>query len=121
MDLSKTARGSTTRCSRPVRNSASNALAGGPTWLITWRWAFPQIRWSFIPFPAVPDERASAFISKFLKFAGSVDPADLRARFRTPVEVGWHRMCKFDHDFLGRAALESEVANPKRTVVTLRW
>jgi len=30
-------------------------------------------------------------------------------------------MCKFDHDFLGRAALEAEVAQPKRTVVTLRW
>jgi vanillate/3-O-methylgallate O-demethylase len=30
-------------------------------------------------------------------------------------------MCKFDHVFLGRAALEGEVANPKRTVVTLRW
>ena len=30
-------------------------------------------------------------------------------------------MCKFDHDFLGRTALEAEVAHPKRTVVTLRW
>ena len=28
---------------------------------------------------------------------------------------------KFDHDFIGRAALEAEVADPKRTVVTLRW
>ena len=28
---------------------------------------------------------------------------------------------KFDHDFVGRAALEEEVANPKRTVATLRW
>jgi glycine cleavage system aminomethyltransferase T len=30
-------------------------------------------------------------------------------------------MCKFDHDFLGCDALAAEVANPKRTVVTLRW
>ena len=28
---------------------------------------------------------------------------------------------KFDHDFVGRAALEAEVANPKRTIATLRW
>ena len=28
---------------------------------------------------------------------------------------------KFDHDFVGRAALEAEVANPRRTVATLRW
>lgn len=46
---------------------------------------------------------------------------NLRARYRTPVEVGWDHMCKFDHDFLGRAALEAEVAHPRRTVVTLRW
>ena len=28
---------------------------------------------------------------------------------------------KFDDDFVGRAALEAEVANPTRTAVTLRW
>ena len=83
---------------------------------------FPQITWTFIPVPGVPDEMARvAFIEQFFKISGSVDPADLRARFRTPVEVGWHHMCKFDHDFLGRAALEAEAAHPKRTVVTLRW
>ena len=82
---------------------------------------FPQITWTFIPVPGLLDDRAKAFIGQFFKISGSVDPANLRARFRTPVEVGWHRMCKFDHDFLGRAALETEVAHPKRTVVTLRW
>ena len=45
----------------------------------------------------------------------------MRARLRTPVEVGWQRAVKFDHDFIGRAALEAEVANPRRTVATLRW
>jgi vanillate/3-O-methylgallate O-demethylase len=82
---------------------------------------FPQITWTFIPSPGLPDEAARAFIGQFYKISGSVDPANLRARYRTPVEVGWHRMCKFDHDFVGRAALESEVSHPKRTVVTLRW
>ena len=65
--------------------------------------------------------RPLRYIRHTFKVSGSVDPNDLRARYRTPVEVGWHHMCKFDHDFLGRAALEAEVANPKRTVVTLRW
>ena len=53
--------------------------------------------------------------------SGSVDPADLRARFRTPVEVGWDWMARLDHDFIGREALEREMADPKRTLVTLRW
>ncbi|HUA33814.1 MAG TPA: hypothetical protein VMA09_09440 [Candidatus Binataceae bacterium] len=82
---------------------------------------FPQETWTFIPVPGMPDEIARSFIGQFFKVSGSVDPANLRARFRTPVEVGWHQMCKFDHDFIGRAALEAEVAKPKRTVVTLRW
>lgn len=54
-------------------------------------------------------------------FCGSVDPTDRRARYRTPFEVGWQRSIQFDHDFLGRAALEREAAAPRRTVVTLEW
>ncbi|MFZ7122068.1 MAG: hypothetical protein ACOWWH_14100 [Eubacteriaceae bacterium] len=46
---------------------------------------------------------------------------DLRARFRTPVEVGWSWTAKFDHEFIGRKVLQAEVENPKRTIVTLRW
>ncbi|MBC2667195.1 aminomethyl transferase family protein [Novosphingobium flavum] len=53
--------------------------------------------------------------------AGSVDPADFRARCRTPVEVGWERSVRLDHDFTGRAAVEAELAAPRRTVVTLEW
>jgi glycine cleavage system aminomethyltransferase T len=30
-------------------------------------------------------------------------------------------MIKFDHDFIGRAALGKEVANPRRKMVTLVW
>ena len=33
--------------------------------------------------------------------------------------MGWTRSIKFDHDFVGREALEVEVARPRRTVVTL--
>ena len=61
---------------------------------------FPQITWTFSPVPGMPDEKAREFIGQFFKISGSVDPADLRARYRTPVEVGWHRIYRFDRDFL---------------------
>jgi glycine cleavage system aminomethyltransferase T len=51
---------------------------------------------------------------------GSMGP-DINLRYRTPVELGWAKMIKFDHDFVGRAALEKEVANPRRRMVTLVW
>jgi vanillate/3-O-methylgallate O-demethylase len=54
-------------------------------------------------------------------WTGSVDPADKRARLRTPGEVNWLWMAKFDHDFLGRPAVEAEAANRKRKTVILRW
>jgi glycine cleavage system aminomethyltransferase T len=56
-----------------------------------------------------------------IQLTGSVDPGDMRARYRTPVEVGWNTTVKLNHEFLGRKALEPELANPKRTVATLRW
>ena len=52
---------------------------------------------------------------------GSVDPADIRARFRTPVECDWGWMAKFDHEFTGREALEAEIAAPKRKLVSLEF
>lgn len=54
-------------------------------------------------------------------YTGSYDPANYRARLRTPGEVGWMWMAKFDHDFVGRAAVEAEAKAPKRTIVTLEW
>src|SRR6478735_9443687 len=36
---------------------------------------------------------------------GSLSPLDMRARLRTPYEVNWGWMAKFDHDFIGREAL----------------
>jgi glycine cleavage system aminomethyltransferase T len=85
---------------------------------------FPQLTWTFM-FAAYEDPGYAGFVAAndddLLIVSGSVDPADMRARYRTPVELDWHRAARFDHDFLGRAALEAEVADPKRTIVTLRW
>ena len=55
------------------------------------------------------------------EISGSYDPEDWRARVRTPTEVGWDWMAKFDHEFVGREAVEAEKADPKRTIVTLEW
>ena len=86
---------------------------------------FPQMNWTFAS-AADLDPGYNAFVAASgftppMNVSGSVDPADRRARLRTPVELRWERAVKFDHDFTGRAALEAEVAAPRRRVVTLRW
>lgn len=54
-------------------------------------------------------------------YTGSYDPTTVRARLRTPGEVDWMWMAKFDHDFIGREALEKEAAAPRRKIVNLKW
>jgi vanillate/3-O-methylgallate O-demethylase len=65
-------------------------------------------------------ERAAAESLPPMIVRGSVGP-DTSLRYFSPLELGWGKMVKFDHDFVGRAALEKEAANPKRTTVTLEW
>lgn len=52
---------------------------------------------------------------------GSYQFADISELYRTPTELGWGKNVKFDHNFLGRRALEEEAARPRRTMVTLVW
>ena len=49
------------------------------------------------------------------------DEKDISFTYRTPVDLGWTKMVKFDHDFRGRAALEKIMAEPKTAMVTLEW
>ena len=51
---------------------------------------------------------------------GSFEADDVSAWYRSPVELGW-TYSKFDHDFVGREAVEAETADPERTFVTLEW
>ena len=53
--------------------------------------------------------------------AGSFEADNISAWYRSPVELGWANRIKFDHDFIGRKALEEEVAHPRRTIRTLVW
>ena len=66
-------------------------------------------------------EAAMPAFAKTAKVAGSFEGRTPSDYYRSPVELGWSRNIKFDHDFLGREALEKEVANPKRTIRTLVW
>jgi len=83
---------------------------------------FPQTGWTFFN-ASIMDADFRALVGKRgePRLTGSVDPANLRARLRTPAEVGWEHTVRLDHDFKGRAAIEAELADPRRTIVTLRW
>ena len=84
---------------------------------------FPQQNWTFQS-AGLEDPGFFDFVPPFRRarnVSGSVEPANMRARYRTPFELAWSNAVKFDHDFIGRAALEREAADPKRTVATLVW
>ncbi|MCO5066378.1 MAG: aminomethyl transferase family protein [Rhizobiaceae bacterium] len=87
--------------------------------------------WWPYPLPAVyTDERLRAF-REWLPAATSWESASqLGGSFRspniedyyvTPWDLGVERVLKFDHDFIGRAALERRAREPHRTKVTLVW
>lgn len=52
---------------------------------------------------------------------GSMDSADIADYYVTPYDIGYGRTVKFDHDFLGREALERFAEAPARQKVTLVW
>jgi vanillate/3-O-methylgallate O-demethylase len=52
---------------------------------------------------------------------GSVDASDIAIYYLTPYDIGYARNIRFDHDFVGRAALERMAAQPPRRKVTLVW
>ena len=55
------------------------------------------------------------------RLKGSYEADDISGYYRSPVEMGWARNVKFDHDFIGRKALEAEVENPKRSIISLEF
>ena len=52
---------------------------------------------------------------------GSFRSGNIADYYLTPWDLGYGPFVKFDHDFVGRAALEKMAANPSRTKVTLVW
>lgn len=52
---------------------------------------------------------------------GSVDSDEISDYYLTPYDIGYDRNVKFDHDFVGREALEALAVDPPRRKVTLVW
>jgi vanillate/3-O-methylgallate O-demethylase len=52
---------------------------------------------------------------------GSFYADDIEAYYLTPHELGYWGFVRFDHDFIGREALEGIAEEPKRKKVTLAW
>jgi len=56
-----------------------------------------------------------------LSIGGSFDSEDITDYYVTPVEVGYDHIINFDHDFVGKEALQEEIDDPERKKVTLEW
>ncbi|WP_238367461.1 aminomethyl transferase family protein [Mesobacterium pallidum] len=52
---------------------------------------------------------------------GSFQPDDVADYYLTPWDLDYQRVVKFDHDFIGRDALEKMAEGPHRKKVTLVW
>ncbi|WP_339669258.1 hypothetical protein [uncultured Paraglaciecola sp.] len=52
---------------------------------------------------------------------GSFQPENVEEYYLTPWDLDYHRVLKFDHDFIGRDALEKMIDSVHRTKVTLVW
>lgn len=100
--------------------------------------AFPTITHDYLPAVSGVAERdffvrhagtrpqygTAAWFKSFaraLKVKGSFEGTKLDDWYRSPIELGWGKSVKFDHDFYGRAALEREFAAPQRKFVSLEW
>ena len=52
---------------------------------------------------------------------GSFYSDDITDYYLTPYDLGYGQFVKFDHDFIGREAVEKMAAKPRRRKVTLVW
>jgi len=83
--------------------------------------------WVPSPLPAIFTGRGSAEYLEWLpaartgSLAGSLDADDIEDYYLTPYDLGYGRSVAFDHDFIGREALEAHAAAPQRVKVTLVW
>lgn len=86
--------------------------------------------WVPIPIPAIytgetlaPYRRwLNAYATEnWLPITGSFRSARIEDYYVTPYDIGWGRMVKFDHEFIGRAALEKIAKQPQRQAVWLKW
>ena len=55
------------------------------------------------------------------QLAGSLYSSDIEDYYWTPSGLGYDRFVKFDHDFIGREALEAAAGKPRRVKRALQW
>ncbi len=63
---------------------------------------------------------APGTVGKFYNFLGSASDNAENA-YVTPFDVDWDYLINYDHDFIGKEALQEIAKNPPRKVVTLEW
>jgi vanillate/3-O-methylgallate O-demethylase len=86
--------------------------------------------WIPCPLPAVFTGEAMKAYREWLpangyeatgSLGGSYYGEDISDYYLTPHDLGYGQFVKFDHDFIGREALEKIVEEPRRRKVTLAW
>jgi glycine cleavage system aminomethyltransferase T len=83
--------------------------------------------WVPSPTPAIFDGEATRAYREWLladragSLGGSLASDDIRDYYLTPYDLGYGRSVAFDHDFVGRDALERLAQGPSRRKVTLVW
>jgi glycine cleavage system aminomethyltransferase T len=86
--------------------------------------------WMAYPVPAIYTGEALRDFREWLpaasweaqtQLAGSYYSRNIEDYYNTVWELGYGRILKLDHEFIGRAAIEMLVAKPQRTNVTLVW
>lgn len=71
--------------------------------------------------PAERGYREWLSVDSLGSLGGSARFADITDYYVTPYDLGYGRTVRFDHEFLGREALERIARHPARTRVTLVW
>src|SRR5699024_7869812 len=68
----------------------------------------------------LPDDTAENVLGAF-GLLGSFHSTKIEDYYMTPWDLGYGHMVKFDHDFIGREALEQMAAEPHGKKVWLVW
>ncbi|MGO2110298.1 MAG: aminomethyl transferase family protein [Pseudoclavibacter sp.] len=83
--------------------------------------------WISLPVPAVYDAPELQAYREWLpaghlgSLAGSFDSGAIGDYYVTPYDIGYGKVVKFDHDFIGRDALERIAERPAMRKVTFAW
>jgi len=86
--------------------------------------------WIKLPVPGIYESDAMRGYREWLgadsieanmAIGGSFESEDITDYYMTPFELGYGRLIGFDHEFVGREALEEKAENPERTKVTFVW